>query len=316
MSDIGPSNMTPIAQVGPLVSEKIEALKRAAPDLRDPIDSFLLGIYISSNSDDSTLSAWRSRLEQELQGVSADDPGSIRTATLIIELLKREFAWIVIRPRAYRHLLYLWLGTIVAVVSTYALIGDGGFFDTCSRWPIVNETCMATYGHFFGYISFRYAAFGVLIGIALLGSSNIAGARFAALDDNETLLSKPPLRAIIASVIAYILCLFIASGKFEINLLGFRVAQDISYETKCTDRDVNSCGPPPPGFEGTKPIERQGPDGKADCCFSIPQPGFRDAVALFAIGISAAIATEIYLHRIVEAMRGAAESAFKPPEAN
>ena len=298
------------------LSDKIEALEHTIPcDLRDAIRSFLLGIEISSNGDKNSVAAWRTRLEEELEGVSAENPDPISRAKQSIDLLRRDFAWLEIRPRAYRYLLSLWVQTMVAAIVTYALLSQGGLLDTCgSHWgsDVIGQICQATSGHFIGYIAFRYTVFGVLIGTALFGSFNVAATQFADLSNDDTLLSRPPLRIIVALALAYILSLFVASGKLGINILGMQVKQDIYENTRCFEKTGPKCGATPPGFEGIDATERPGSPNPY-CCFVLPQPGFRDAAALVAIGLAAAVATEVYLRRLVDAMRGAADAAFTKP---
>lgn len=301
------------------VSARIEALERVVPDeVREAMRSFLLGVQVFAEKNDNIVSAWRIRLEEQLEGATSSDPETVSRAKQTIALLKREFEWLEIRPRVYNYLLRMWLGTIFAIFVTYVLVGEGTLLGECASSgtgdpSLVGDLCKATYGHLVGYIAFRYAIFGVLLGTALLGSFNIARARFAAFDNEDTLLSKPVLRGIVAIAIAYVLSHFVASGKLGVNMLGFEISQDFHSSWDCPRKEGDHCGSPPKGFEGTdKPTEKE-EAGATYCCFELRQAGFRDAAALFAIGISAAIATEVYLRRILEALRGAAESTFRDP---
>lgn len=265
----------------------IEALERIAPDeVRDAIRTFLLGVRLAAGSDKSQVAAWSDRLVADLAHLDLSRPESIPSSKKAIELIERDFVSLVIRPRSYRYLLRLWGYTILAIVVAYVLMGDRGLFLVCmekipnSGWllGVVKNVCGDTHGHFYGYIAFRYAVFGVLMGAALFGSMRSAETRFTDLESDESVLIRPVTRVIVSLAIAYLLALFVASGKLSFNLLGFKVHNDFKQ-----------------AIEHCKPVL---------------QPGFRDSAALFAIGISAAIATEIYLNRIVAAMRSSAESAF------
>jgi hypothetical protein len=253
-------------------SATLAALERAAPsELRAAIRSFILGVRLATDSNESTVGVWSDRLASDLADVDVTRPESVSSALRAIELLKTDFVALVVRPLTYRKLLHLWVYTIVAIVAAYGLMGDPSIFSLCARYIDGENICGAIHGHFFGYIAFRYAAFGVLIGTALFGSFSSARARFADPSGVGDLLTRPILRVVLSLAIAYVLALLVASGKLSFDILGFKVG---------IDRD------------------------------KFGNQGFRDAAALFVIGISAAMAADVYLNRIVEALRKSANSVL------
>ena len=200
---------------------------------------------------------WQDRLASDLANVDVARPESVTSALQAIELLKTDFVALVIRPKKYRQLLWLWVYTIVVVVVTYSLIGDESILSWCARnahLGLISSLCNDTQGHLVRYIAFRYAAFGVLIGAALFGSLSSARAGFADPDAAGGMLTRPILRVVLSLAIAYVAAMLVASGKLSFNILGPDVSQDWLV-----------------------------PETKKD-------PGFRNAAALFGIGISAAIA--------------------------
>lgn len=256
----------------------VEALERVVPDeVRDAIRCFLLGVHLATGSDKNQVAAWSDRLVADLGHLDFSRSEAVASSQRTIELLERDFASLVIRPRSYQYLLRLWLWTMLAILVAYVLMGEQSAFSVCERYvpfELIKGLCGDTHGHFFGYIAFRYAAFGVLMGAALFGSLSSARTRFTDPDSDEGVLARPVMRVVVSLAIAYILALLVASGKLGFDLLGFKVDRDIIFTN------------------------------------NVRQQGFRDAGALFAIGISAAIATEVYLNRIVAAMRNTANSVL------
>ncbi|MGI8569337.1 MAG: hypothetical protein ACR2KT_09865 [Methylocella sp.] len=268
-------------------SQAIEALERAAPDeLRAAIRSFALGVRLATDSNESTVAVWNDRLASDLADVDVMRPESVSRALRAIELLKKDFVVLVIRPKNYRELLRLWLYTMGAIMVASLLIGDQSILSECqnlstlstrsdppsageSLFDVVAHFCGVTHGHFFGYIAFRYAAYGVLMGTALFGSLSSAQARFADPAAVGGLLTRPILRVVLSLAIAYILALLVASGKLSFDILGFNINHDLD---------------------------------------SGDHQGFRDPTSLFAIGMSAAMAADVYLNRIAEALRKSAKS--------
>lgn len=261
----------------------VDLERRVTDDLRSEIRSFVLAVRVATDFDEVVVGNWCDQLVVDLDDCVPQTPESSERAKNAIELLKRDFASAVVRPRAYQYLLRLWLSTIVALVAVYLFTGEYSVFALCDSpraGHAIQDFCQATHGHFYGYISFRYAAFGVLIGTALLGSLSMAQGR-SINSDGDTLLTRPMLRVVVALAIAYVLAALVASGKLSLNLLGFKIESDVL----------------------TRII-----DGR-----EVKQQGFRDAAALLVIGISAAFATEVYLSRFVEALRGGAQSIFPTP---
>ena len=179
------------------------------PDsVRKEARTFELGVGVSSQFSKPIVARWRTRLEEELKSAHSEDDGIAR-----IESLKAEYLATEMRPKQYRSLLGLWGGTFVAGgLLVYFLFGE---HSVCKN--LSTAFCSEFYGHFFGYIAFRYAMYGVLIGFALRISFDEARTSFG---KERTVLSRPALSLMLGSVLAYVLARLVAEGKLSLNLFG------------------------------------------------------------------------------------------------
>lgn len=262
-------------------------LAKSSEKVRDAAHSFVLGVKLATDGDSRQTRYWYDRLATDLSGLDPQTPEEQLIAR--IRRLKEDVVVSVIRPANYAKILRLWLWTVLLGILTSLLIGDQSLLTACeglakgfvaasgpdSNLAIVvgraQEFCGSVQGHFNGYIAFRYAAFGTLLGGALFGSFSTAKAQFV---DGETVgdsLTRPVLRGIIALALAYVLSMLVAGEKLDFDLLGFAIKSD-----------RNAAG----------------------------DPGFRNAISLFVIGLSAAMAADVYLRRLVESFRASAETAF------
>lgn len=242
--------------------------QRAPKTVRIAMDDFLLGVAVDSKSNHKIIAEWRDRLMLELKDIHFEEPKSDGNALAAIDQLKKEFIVLVSQKKQYGELLRFWSLTALLCLVVHGLLGESGLLDICKSTPPFS----VIHGHFFGYISFRYAMYGVLIGNALIFSYRRSAPRFdSRYYFNQSLLKRPILNLIIGFVLTYILARLVAEGSLSVQIFGLAITRQ---------------------FNGSY------------------QPGFRDSSALFILGLAAGIAADIFLQRLVSTARKSAESIF------
>ena len=236
----------------------------APPNVRAEIDGFIFGIASTSRMSRRRVEDWRLRLLNRLDGLPIDESNA-GAALDVVKQLKIEYVALVVSRQQYLVLLFYWLATAMMCLFVQLSFGEDGFMKLASESGII--AAGAIYGHFNGYISFKYCLYGIILGNALLLSYRRSIPSFYDPSKQQPLVERPLLNLIIGGTLAYVVCRLIAEGKVSANLFG--------VEFKRTN-----------GF------------------------GFHDSGALFLVGLAACIAADVYLQRLIGAVRDAAAKAF------
>lgn len=239
---------------------------RTSPaDVEAAIDAFLVGVAANVDFDPRRSKPWRARVQAEMEEIDWTSEQSRARAMALLEQLKREFVATVVAPDRYASLLRLWLFTLAGMLAVALIIGNGGLLSWCMGPTGSDEgLCGSLYGHFVGYISFRYVVYGVLMGNALRLSYTRSRATFDGTSIETNLLNRPVLNIILGTTVAYLLATLVASGGLELSVFGFAIKQSMN---------------------------------------EAHQVGFRDAAALLLVGITASIASDIYVQRLIDGAR-------------
>lgn len=249
-----------------------EIEKKVPPKLRRNIDSFSRGVGAFCRGDQERKVKWEADLAADLSNIDLTRGEGVADAAESIAYFKQQFLEREVNPDNFRSFVVLWLTTFGLSIAVQLVLGEGGLLDKCSRlatdWSAMINFCSATYGHFYSYISFRYALYGVLIGNALLFTYRKAVMRFDDLIIARNLLARPMANLLVASMLSYAIARLVAEGLVQVKLLGVEIQR------------------------ATDPYR------------------FDNSGMLFLLGLFAAIASDNYLRRLIEAARRSAEQAF------
>jgi len=206
------------AGAGPIVEGTVVLPSGVPPPeaVRKAAQAFERGIGVSSRFRDSVMQRWRRRLQDELDTAGSEADGLER-----IESLKIEFFQTEVEPRRYWSLLAVWIGTMVLGGLVVAALFDER--SVCQG--IHGGFCDEFYGHFVGYIAFRYAMYGVLIGCALRISAVESQIGFG---QPRAMLTRPAVGLILGSVLAYLLARLVAEGRFSLNVFGMAIERGMN----------------------------------------------------------------------------------------
>lgn len=241
--------------------------------VRDAVQALLFGVRAGLGFDEARLGQWRERIARDLRGFDWTVPSAEAAALRQIDGLGAEFVCTVVAPKQYRSLLLLWVATLAAMVAVAALLGLNGLLMQCSSDGVFGRTvCAPIAGHLVSYLYFQYAVYGVLLGTGLRLSYSRSSAGLEAPQARIRLLDRPLLNFILGLTVAYVICNLVACGRLELSLFGFDIKNTITT----------------------------GPDG-------LPAPVFRDAAALLVVGLASSIASDLYVQRLVEGGRRAAQ---------
>jgi hypothetical protein len=239
------------------------------------LEDFLFAVQVFHRRHPSRIGDWDLRLRASIDRIDKATSTGDAHVRRAIDSLRREFIALDVRPRTYVDLMLLWVTTMLLALVVDATTGEQSVFRHCEINSVgyLQSLCGSIQGHLWGYIAFRYALYGVLIGNALIVSYNRAA---KPLDENQSILTRPGLNLVIGSVIAYVLARMVADGTLSFSVLGLTVAH--------TTNDLNN-------------------------------PVFHHSGMLFLIGLSACMASDVYLRRLVGAARRAAASILGEPTA-
>ena len=187
-----------------------------------------------------------------------------------VELLNREFVALDVNPRTHRDLILLWGFTMLLALLVDVMTGEQSLFHRCELGS--TGYLQSLCASIQGHL-YGYIAFRYTLYGVLIGNALITSYNRAAkpFDDHHKILTHPGLNLVIGSVIAYVLARMVADGTLSFDVLGLTVARTRDY---------------------------------------LHNPVFQQSGKLFLIGLSACMASDIYLRRLVGAARRAAASIF------
>jgi len=129
-----------------------------------------------------------------------------------------------------RRIAILFIIVITACIINFFLFRDESLIRYCDNGGSPRILChlfQAIYGHFMVYLNFYYVIYGVLIGVFILYSYRALKAIFGIEVQriNDIDLSMMPFVNIITSlVVAYVICLLIEFGKFDIQVFDLKLS--------------------------------------------------------------------------------------------